>query len=132
MEGSYAAFGGLKGEAAIYSMEADKVERTVPVNEPVTDTVWAGSKVFFATSQGSVKVYESGNEIASLSEHAGPATALSMHPCGDLLASVGTDKSIVFYDLSSMQRASRAFVDSCKRLPTYFSVIKVDTNANFF
>ncbi|KOS21208.1 Pre-mRNA-splicing factor [Escovopsis weberi] len=109
LEGSYAAVGGLAGEAAIYSVEADNVERTVPIGEPVTDTLWAGSKLFFATSQGSVKVFEAGSEIASLSEHAGPATGLSLHPCGNLLASVGTDKSIVFYDLESAKRVSRAY-----------------------
>lgn len=114
LEGSYAVAGGLNGDAAVYSVEADNVERTVPVNEPVTDTLWAGSKVFFATSQGNIKVYEAGNEVGSLSEHAGPANGLSLHPSGDLLASVGTDKSIVFYHLETMKRVSRAYADSCK------------------
>ncbi|PNY24662.1 Pre-mRNA-processing factor 19 [Tolypocladium capitatum] len=112
LEGDYAALGGLKGEAAIYSIQADTLERQVPVNEPVTDTLWAGTKVFFATSQGTIKVYEGGNAVASLSEHAGPATALSAHPGGELLASVGTDKSVVFYDLGSMKRVSRVFTDA--------------------
>lgn len=112
LEGSYAVAGGLKGEAAVYSVEADNVERTVPVNEPVTDTLWAGSKVFFATSQGHVKIYEGGNEIGTLSEHAGAASGLSLHPSGNLLASVGADKSIVFYNLETMQRVSRAYADA--------------------
>jgi pre-mRNA-processing factor 19 len=116
VEGSYAVAGGLNGEAAIYSVEADNVERTIPVGEPVTDTLWAGSKVFFATSQGNVKVYEAGNEVGTLSEHAGPASGLSLHPSGDLLASVGTDKSIVFYHLETMKRVSRAYADACKFL----------------
>lgn len=114
LEGSYAVAGGLNGEAAIYSIDADNVERTVPVNEPVTDTLWAGSKVFFATSQGNIKVYEAGNEIGTLSEHAGAASGLSLHPSGELLASVGTDKSIVFYQLETMKRVSRAYADACK------------------
>ncbi|PTB38087.1 uncharacterized protein TrAFT101_011808 [Trichoderma asperellum] len=112
LEGSYAVAGGLSGEAAIYSIEADNVERTVPVNEPVTDTLWSGSKVFFATSQGNIKVYEAGNEIGTLSEHAGAASGLSLHPSGDLLASVGIDKSIVFYHLETMKRVSRAYADA--------------------
>ncbi|GAB0132389.1 hypothetical protein EsDP_00000827 [Epichloe bromicola] len=112
LEGSYAALGGLKGEAAIYAVEADTLERQLPVNEAVTSTLWSGSKVFFATSQGNVKVYEAGNETASLSEHAGPATGLSAHPSGDLLGSVGADKSIVLYDLANMKRASRAYADA--------------------
>ena len=119
VEGSFAALGGLKGEAAIYSVEADKLERQLPVGESVTNTLWSGTKVFFATSQGNVKMYDAGSEVASLSEHAGPVTALSAHPGGDILGSVGADKSIVFYDLATMKRASRAFADSGKftRLP---------------
>ncbi|KAF7552721.1 hypothetical protein G7Z17_g4106 [Cylindrodendrum hubeiense] len=112
LEGDYAAVGGVTGEAVIYSVGADKVERQVPVNEPVTDTLWTGSKLIFATGQGSVKVFEGGNELASLSEHSGAVTALSVHPGGELLASVGTDKSIVFYDLASLSRASRAYTDA--------------------
>lgn len=104
----------MTGEAAVYSIEADNVERTVAVNEPVTDTLWSESKVFFATSQGNIKVYEAGNEIGTLSEHAGAASGLSLHPSGDLLASVGTDKSIVFYHLGTMKRVSRAYADACK------------------
>ncbi|KAG8426527.1 hypothetical protein J3459_008056 [Metarhizium acridum] len=112
LEGGYAALGGLKGEAAIYSIEVDKLERQLPVSEPVTNTLWTGSQLFFATSQGNVKVYEGGNELASVSEHSGPVTGLSVHPGADILGSVGTDKSIVFYDLATMKRASRAFADA--------------------
>lgn len=113
-EGSYAALAGLQGEAAIYSVDADQVERQVAVQEPVTDTLWTGSRVVFATSQGSVKVFESGQEVASLREHAGPATALSAHPSGDLIGSVGADKAMIFYDLREMKRVSRAYADSCE------------------
>ncbi|TDZ36095.1 Pre-mRNA-processing factor 19 [Colletotrichum spinosum] len=112
LEGDYAAIGGRDGQAAIYSVGADEVERQVAVSEPILDSVWTGSKILFATSKGSVKVFESGSEVASLSEHAGPATALSVHPTGDLVASVGSDKSIVFYDLNTMRRVSRAYTDS--------------------
>ncbi|OAA40961.1 cell cycle control protein [Metarhizium rileyi] len=112
LEGEHAAVAGLKGEAAIYSIQADKLERQLPVNEAVTNTLWTGGKLFFATSQGNIKVYEGGNEISSLSEHAGPVTGLSVHPGADILGSVGSDKSIVFYDLANMKRASRAFADA--------------------
>lgn len=112
VEGDYAVVGGLKGDAAVYSVGADKVERQVPVNEPVTDTIWTGSKVIFATGQGSVKIFDSGEEVASLSEHSGAVTALSVHPGGELVASVGSDKGIVFYDLNSQKRAARAYTDA--------------------
>jgi pre-mRNA-processing factor 19 len=84
------------------------------VEEPVTDAAWAETRVIFATGQGSVKVFEEGNQVASLSEHAGAATALSLHPSGEILASVGTDKSIVFYDLIAQKRAARAYTDAGK------------------
>lgn len=109
---NYAAVGGLNGEAAVYSIEADKLERQVAVNEPVTGTLWTGAKLVFATSQGGVKIYENGSETAALSEHSGPATALSIHPGGDVLASVGADKSIVFYSLATAERVSRAYTDA--------------------
>lgn len=116
LEGDYAAISGLQGDVAIFSVEAAKVERSLKVNEPITDTLWTGSRVIFATSKGSVKIYENGSEIASFSEHAGPATGLALHPCGDLLASVGSDKSFVLYDLSTLKRVSRVYTDSCKGL----------------
>lgn len=97
----------------IYAVEANTVERKLKVDEPVTDTIWSGSKVMLATSKGSVKVIDSGNEVASFSEHAGPATSVSVHPSGEILASVGADKSVVFYDLSTLSRVARVYMDSC-------------------
>ncbi|KAL4723853.1 hypothetical protein ACLX1H_009498 [Fusarium chlamydosporum] len=110
--GASAAIGGLKGQAVIYSTTEDKVELSIPVEEPVTDAAWAETRVVFATGQGSVKVFEEGNQVASLSEHAGAATAVSVHPSGEILASVGTDKSIVFYDLVEQKRVARAYTDA--------------------
>lgn len=114
LDGGYAAIGGLQGDVGIYSIEAGKLERSLKINEPVTDTVWTESKIIFATAKGSVKVWESGNEVASFSDHAGAATGLAVHPSGEILASVGADKSFVFYDLSNLRRVSRVYTDSCK------------------
>ncbi|KAJ2897391.1 hypothetical protein MKZ38_004692 [Zalerion maritima] len=114
VQGAYAAIGGLEGDVAIFSLEAGAMERTIKVDEPVTDTLWAdsGKVLFFATSKGSVKRFDGGSEVASFSEHAGPATAISMHPSGQILASVGSDKSIVFYNIADMSRASRVYTNS--------------------
>lgn len=108
-EAGYAAVGGLKGDAAIFSTATGHAERPLQINEPVTDTVWHGDRVMFATAKGSVKVWEKGNEVASFSEHAGAVTALSMHPGGTLLASVGADKSFIFYDLEQLRRVTRVY-----------------------
>jgi len=99
---------------AIYSVEADTLERQFTVGEPVTDSIWAGSKVFFSTAKGSVKVFESGSEIISFTDHAGPATGIALHPGLNILASIGADKSFVFYDLKKLQRASRVYTNAGK------------------
>lgn len=112
LEAGYAAVGGLKGDVAIFSTTTGTLERSLKVDEPVTDTLWSGSKLMLATAKGSVKVYDKGSEVASFSEHAGAATALSLHPGGNILASVGTDKSFVLYDLSGLQRVSRVYTDA--------------------
>ncbi|KAL5598708.1 uncharacterized protein BROUX77_006542 [Berkeleyomyces rouxiae] len=108
----YAAIGSLQGDAAIYSVAGDKVERQLPVGEPVTASVWSGSKLMFATAKGAVKVYDGGAEIAAFTEHAGPVTSLAVHPSGELLASVGADKAVVVYDLVGLRAVTRTFADS--------------------
>lgn len=114
VEGGYAAIAGAKGQAAVYSIESDKLEREIAVNEPVIDALWTGSKVVFAAYNGTIKVYEAGSEAAQATEHAGPATGISVHPGGQILASVGSDRSVVFYELETMKRVSRAYADSGK------------------
>lgn len=111
-EGSYAAISSAQGETAIFSVDEGKVERQLAVNEPVTDEIWTGTKLIVSTAKGSVKVYDSGKEIASLTEHAGAATALALHPSGDLVASVGADKLVVFYHLESFTPVGRCYTDS--------------------
>lgn len=115
--------GGLGGEVAVYSTEADKLERSFTVGEPVTDSIWEGSKVFFSTAKGSVKVFEGGNEVASFQDHAGAATGLAMHPSKAILASIGADKSFVFYDLESLQRATRVYTNSGEPTPQQQPII---------
>ncbi|XDG01191.1 hypothetical protein ABKA04_000806 [Annulohypoxylon sp. FPYF3050] len=108
----YAAVGGLQGDVAIYSIDSDTVERSLQINEPVTKSIWDGTRVYFATSKGSVKVFENGSEIASFSDHAGPVTGLSIHPSKEILASIGSDKSFIFYDLVNLRRVRRVFTNS--------------------
>lgn len=122
MDQTVAALGGLKGESATYLIETDTVEHQIAVGEPVIATLAAASKVVFATSQGSVKVYQNGDQLGDASEHAGAATGLSLHPGEQILASVGSDKSVVLYDFNTLGRISRAYTDSRKlprRLPCY-------------
>lgn len=105
----------MQGQGAIYAVAADSLEREIAVGEPATSTLWTGSKLIYGTSNGGLKVFEGGNQVAAASEHSGPTTGLSIHPSCDIVASVGTDKSLVLYDLTSnLKRVSRTFVDACK------------------
>jgi len=113
LENDYAAVSGLHGNVAIYSVAADKVERSLDVGQPVTYTIWTGARVIVSTYNAAVKVYESGTEVQSFTQHAGAVTGLALHPGGELFASVGIDKSFIFYDQSSMSHVMRVFTDSC-------------------
>ncbi len=113
LENDYAAVSGLKGNVGIYSIEADKLERSLDLQEPITDTIWTGARIIFSTYNAHVKIYESGAEVKSFTEHAGAVTGLALHPGGDIFASVGADKSFVFYDLTALKRVLRIYTDSC-------------------
>lgn len=112
LNAGYAAVGGLDGIVDLYSVEAKAHERSLEIGEPVTATVWIGNKVVSATSKGSVKAVEGGVETGSVTEHAGAVTGLAVHPGEQILASVGVDKGIIFYDLHSLQRVARVYTDA--------------------
>lgn len=112
LNSGYAAVGGLDGKVDLYSVEAKAHERSLEVGEPVTATVWIGNKVVSATSKGSVKAVEGGVETGSVTEHAGAVTGLAVHPGEQILASVGVDKGVIFYDLQSLQRVARVYTDA--------------------
>ncbi|KAL4782239.1 WD40-repeat-containing domain protein [Aspergillus varians] len=90
-------------EAAVgvFSLSQRQNIHTLQTNGPVTDAIWAGEKAVIASSTGSVQVFESGKEIANFNSHAGAATGLALHATGDIVASVGSDKSYVLYDLTT-------------------------------
>ncbi|CAF9908442.1 hypothetical protein IMSHALPRED_006674 [Imshaugia aleurites] len=110
--GDLALIGGSDGIAGVFSISQNKLVQELPVGSPVTDTLWAGSKAIVGTSSGTVKAYENGVEVSSFSGHAGAVTALALHPSGDILASVGVDKTYIFYDLTSSVQALQIATDS--------------------
>ncbi|KAL8963696.1 MAG: hypothetical protein Q9193_000064 [Seirophora villosa] len=111
--GDSALLGGTDGRVGIYSM-SDKaiVQEMNAGNGSVTDAVWIGDRVAASTSTGNVKIWENGTEVATFSSHAGEVTALALHPSGDILASVGVDKSYIFYDLTTNIIATQILTDS--------------------
>lgn len=112
--GELALVGGADGVAGIYSIAQKKVLQTLKADGPVTSGIWAGDKAVVASSTGSVKVFENGSEVASFASHAGEVTAIDVHPTGDIVASVGVDKSYVLYDLSTNSVITQIFTDAGK------------------
>ncbi|KAL4920565.1 WD40-repeat-containing domain protein [Aspergillus aurantiobrunneus] len=101
-----------EGVVGIFSLSQKQVLHTLQINGPITDAIWAGEKAVIASSTGSVKVFESGKEVANFSSHAGVATGLALHATGDIVASVGADKSYVLYDLTTNAVIMQNFSDA--------------------
>jgi pre-mRNA-processing factor 19 len=108
-----ALVGGPDGVAGIYSLSGNRVLHTLKGGGgSITAGVWAGSKAVISTSAGRLKVFEEQTEVASFGAHAGEATALALHPSGEIVASVGVDKSYVLYDLTSSAIATQVYSNS--------------------
>jgi pre-mRNA-processing factor 19 len=110
--GEHAIVGGSDGIAGIYSLPDDKILTVLKVGGgAITDAVWYGSQPVVATSSGAIKIFEDGNEATAFTSHAGAVNALAMHPSGEILASVGADKSFVFYDLVGKKPATQVYTE---------------------
>ncbi|KAI9375248.1 WD40-repeat-containing domain protein [Aspergillus egyptiacus] len=101
-----------EGAVSAYSLSQKQVLYNLQANGPVTDAIWAGDKAVVASSTGSVKVFEGDKEVANFNSHAGAATGLALHPTGDIVASVGADKSYVLYDLTTNSVILQNFSDA--------------------
>lgn len=108
--GQLAIIGGSDGVAGIYSIAENKVQQAFKAGSAITDAVWYGSRAVVSTSSGAVKVV--GDDEITFKSHAGSANGLAIHPSGDILASVGVDKSFVFYDLVAGKAISQVYTDS--------------------
>jgi pre-mRNA-processing factor 19 len=108
--GQLVIVGGSDGVAGIFSIPENKVEQSFKVGSAVTDAVWYGSQPVVSIASGAVKVF--GDNETSFSSHAGSANGLALHPSGGILASVGVDKSFVFYDLEGGKAVTQVYTDS--------------------
>ncbi|KAE9370489.1 Prp19-domain-containing protein [Stipitochalara longipes BDJ] len=108
--GQSVIFGGDDGVAGIFSIPENKVVQSFKAGGAVTDAVWYGSQPVVSTTSGAVKVF--GDSEISFTSHAGSANGLALHPSGDILASVGVDKSFVFYDLAGGKPVTQVYTDS--------------------
>lgn len=110
--GELALVGGVDGTVGVYSLSQKSVAQTLKTDGPVTDATWAGNKAVVSSATGSVKVFENGTEVASFASHAGEVTSVAVHATGDIVASVGVDKSYVLYDLSTNTVITQIFSDA--------------------
>ena len=108
--GSSVIVGGSDGVAGIFSISENKLQNSFKAGSAVTDAAWYGADAVISTASGAVKVF--GNSETTFSSHAGSVNGLAMHPCGEILASVGVDKSFVFYDLVGGKAISQVYTDS--------------------
>lgn len=111
-DGTVAIVGGSNGVVGLYNIADEKVQQTFETGSAVTDSAWFGSSPVVSTTSGAVKIL--GDSETSFTSHAGRANGLALHPSGDILASVGADKSFVFYDLEAGRAVSQVYTDSGK------------------
>lgn len=78
----------------------------------INSGAWANDKAIVATSSGAVLVTQGGSVEKRFQQHAGAATSVAVHPGGDVVASVGIDKSYVLYDLQNSTVLTQIFTDS--------------------
>ena len=114
--GDLVLLGGIDGIATLYSVSEKKTVATIACGHgAVTDALLWKRRPVIALSTGEVKVFESdGTELAKANVHAGVCTGISIHPTGDMLVSVGVDKSYAIYELGSLKVLTRVFTASGK------------------
>lgn len=114
-----AAIGGADGSNSVYSVATQKVLQSAPGNGVAIHDVAVGNQggkpfTIIGTANGEVAVISEGGDAVSFAAHSGPVAGLALHPTGDILASVGLDKSIVLRDLAGQREVSRIVTDSGK------------------
>jgi len=91
--------GSRDGGAYVVQASDGLSDAILPKTEAVTAGHWVGSRCAIGTKNGKVLIVDNGQELASFKAHSGPVTGIALHPCGDILASVGSDKGYTLYDL---------------------------------
>ena len=117
--GNYAFLGGTDGSACIYSFPKQETVRMFDVgdsaiNDLISLESGSGLRCAAASADGSVRIFENDTNIDEYSAHFGNVSALSAHPAGELIASVGEDKSFVMYSIIQKKVLSQVYTDSGK------------------
>lgn len=110
--GDVALVGGADGLAGIFSIAENKLVEPIVVGDgAITSGVFYDAQPVFATSTGAVKVFDGNKPTAVFTKHAGACRGLALHPSGDILASVGVDKSFVIYDLAQSKAVAQIYTE---------------------
>lgn len=112
--------GSADGIASVYSLSRKEVLYTKDCKGgAVLDGVFWNDRAVIALSSGSLKVFDEAEEVASLDKHKGPAIAIDLHPCGDLVVSIGADKSFILYDLTTSSVITQVHCDKGSRVQIF-------------
>ncbi len=115
--GDLALVGGSNGVVDVYSASQNQVQQSLKADSGVvTNALWIEDRAAVSTSKGKVLIFSplSGDEPGLFDAHSGSVTAITVHPSGDLLASVGADRKYVLYDLQTMKVLTEVATDSSK------------------
>ena len=117
--GDLALVGSIEGAAGVYSLSQNQMVQTLSsAGGAVTATLWAGDRPVVASTTGRITVFspQSDTDLVSFDTHAGGATAIALHPSGDILASVGNDRTYALYDLENLKPLTQVASDTSKLL----------------
>ena len=111
--GDFFLCGDSDGDIGVYDLKQGAFTTRSNVGAGgIMSGAWANDKPIVATSSGAVVVTQGGSVQMKFQQHAGAAMAVAVHPCGDIVASVGIDKSYVLYDLQISKVLTQIYADS--------------------
>lgn len=111
--GDFFLCGDSDGDIGVYDLKQGAFTTRSNVGAGgVLGGAWAQDQAIVSTSSGAVVVTQGGSATAKFHQHAGAATAVAVHPCGDLAASCGSDKSYVLYDLHNSNVLTQIYTDA--------------------
>lgn len=111
--GDFFLYGDSDGDIGVYDLKSSSFTTRSQIGAGgVLGGTWAQDKAVVCTSSGAVVVTSGGSVQAKFQQHAGAATAVAPHPCGDIVASCGIDKSYVLYDLHESAVLTQIYTDS--------------------
>jgi pre-mRNA-processing factor 19 len=122
-DGEDALVGGDKGAIIELSIDEGKVleESKIDGGNVTAGLLWREGSIL-GTSTGQVQVYQAGAQVAVLEAHSGAVTGLALHASGEILASIGADRSYILYDLETYKVLTQVVTDAGKSLLILFNV----------